>query len=277
MDIAYLVLAHTDPDLLACLCKELSKSGDVYIHINKKVLDEPFRDKIYGQDLGERVYILPNRFKICWGGYSILRATFSLLECALQKKQYDRVVLLTGQDYPIVSSGEILSFFESHRDIDFVYGDLNYPQITELYRQIDYRDIRWVHGLIAIVRRIIPNKYLKVKPKFFKVNGQSYPVYGISPKWSVCGDTAKKFLSFYKSNKAFNRYFKYMHAPDDYYAATTIRIFTPIESISIEPIFFEKGRKILTNEDYHDIKSSKCLFARKFGYKESTELISRLQ
>lgn len=51
------------------------------------------------------------RYCVQWGGYSILKATFSILEEALNHCKYDRLILLTGLDYPIKSDVVIQSFF----------------------------------------------------------------------------------------------------------------------------------------------------------------------
>ena len=91
-------------------------------------------------------------------------------------------------------------------------------------------------------------------------------------------------LHFYKNNRGFNRYFQFLHAPDDFYVATVLFNSKFRDSIeSRENIFKivwlpdDKGAKILEQEDYQELLSGNFLYAKKFQSGYSEELIQMLE
>ena len=53
------------------------------------------------------------------GGYNSIIATMRTIKLALSTNDYDRFVLLQGQDYPLYSPKEIHNFFEANIDVEF--------------------------------------------------------------------------------------------------------------------------------------------------------------
>ena len=117
--IAYIIIAHTDPKHLKTLVSELTKHADVFIHINKLSDIKPFIETFADLQSIHRVKFIDKRYRVHWAGYSILKATFELLENALATEDYDRVILLTGQDYPVKSSRELQKFFTENKKINY--------------------------------------------------------------------------------------------------------------------------------------------------------------
>ncbi|MFC1550421.1 beta-1,6-N-acetylglucosaminyltransferase [Candidatus Neomarinimicrobiota bacterium] len=120
MHIAYLILAHQSPEHLIRLIHALNKTDahvDFFLHIDAK----SDRSKFHKISLTfENVRILKKPVKIFWGGFSIVRATILLMQEALQHSKFDRMVLLSGCDYPIKPNAEIMSFFQQHPDEQFI-------------------------------------------------------------------------------------------------------------------------------------------------------------
>ena len=116
MKIAYLILAHKEPQQLARLADRLSKTGDVYIHIDK---NQNFNDFALVLKDMPRVYLESKRNRVSWAGWSIVKSYIQLLSVAYNdKKNYDRFVFLTGQDYPLMTNSEILLEFENNVNIE---------------------------------------------------------------------------------------------------------------------------------------------------------------
>lgn len=286
MKIAYLILAHSDPEGLKKLTEKLVSHGEVYIHINARNDLNPFEKAI--ETLGEaakKVHFASKREKINWAGYSIVRATFTLLDDALRKDAYDRITLITGQDYPIKDEKKILDVYEKYRDISFVTGTAHTAATKEELMLIDFRDLRLLHlftkTLVHPIQRRI--KFLQRKD-YVVVDGRKYTIYGISPKWSITGDAARYLLDFHNKNKSYNHYFATRHASDDYYVATALFNSKFRDKIDNNTDFFwlkflpnNGGTKVLDESDIESIRETQALFARKFDSEKSEILYGLLE
>ncbi len=213
-----------------------------------------------------------------WGGYSILEATFAMMEQAFQQDTYDRFVLLTGLDYPIRSDEEIRAFFLSNAHTEYIHADVvSGEQYGHLYYHAS-RDHRILHKCFQLYEKILRKSGRKGKKDYVVYKGKKYPLYGIAPKWALSGECASYLLRFYKHNRTFNRYFQLMHAPDDFYVATVLFNSKFRDSIESENDIFkiiwlpdDKGARILNQEDYQELKDGSHLYAKKFqsGYSEA--------
>ncbi len=277
MDIAYLVIAYTDPPQLHRLVDQLSLSGDVYLHINRKVNIAPFAKEL--ANCGRNLHWATKRYRVNWCGFSILNATFQLLEDALNNHEYDRIILLTGQDYPIKSASFIKDFFQRNNNVDFVYGDICDEKKIESIRTY----YCWDYGknadrLLRRLRLIFPKSFFIVRTGELEYNGAKYPYRGLGPKWALSGYSARKLLNFWQNNPRINRLFKSMHAPDDIYVPTVSRIIIDEKLISTEPIFYLDTivKRNLCIDDLEVLKSLDALYARKFFSNTSDTLVDAL-
>ena len=281
INIAYLVIAYMDPEQLKRLAVRLTKTSDVYVHINASVDIAPF-ESVLADVKGEgKVEFSRERYKVVWAGYSILKATFSMMEQAMRQKKYDRYVLLTGLDYPTKSDEEIQAFFREHAHTEFIHAaELNgsMPRLDHLH-YYTARDRRVLNKCLQIYEQMLRKIGKKAKPDYVMQDGKKYLIYGIAPKWALSGECASYLLEFYKSNKKFNRYFEFMHAPDDFYVATVLFNSRFRDAIDSDKDIFkivwlpkDKGAKILEEEDYAELVGSEQLYAKKFQSGHSEEL-----
>lgn len=277
--IAYLVIAYMDPEQLKRLALRLTKTSDIYIHINSSVDIVPFQEALTDLPGPGRVIFSEKRFRIVWAGYTILKAAFSMIEQAFQQEQYDRFVLLTGLDYPIKSDEEIQAFFQEHSDVEYVRAAVvKGEKYDHLYYHAS-RDHKLLHKCFQMYEKLLRRLGRKGKPDYVRYRGKKYPLYGIAPKWALTGTCAKYVLNFYKNNPRFNRYFQLMHAPDDFYVATVLFNSAYRDHIEAEYDIFkivwlpaDKGAKILTEEDYTELTECRQLYAKKFQSDYSEKL-----
>lgn len=104
----FVVLAHTQPEILARLCRRLVPHR-IIIHVDRRVDLDPFRASVAG--FADRVTFLDNRVTIAWAGFSMVQATIYLYREALQcTEPGDHVVLLSGQCYPIRPIEEFVTY-----------------------------------------------------------------------------------------------------------------------------------------------------------------------
>ena len=118
---AYLIMAHTQPELLRKLLKMLdNERNDIYLHIDSKAKDYPL-DEIAAV-LQKSKCIFTERTDVKWGSYSQIHCEMILLKEAV-KTEHDYYHLLSGMDLPIKSQEQIFAFFEKYNGLEFVDED----------------------------------------------------------------------------------------------------------------------------------------------------------
>ena len=124
---AYLIMAHTQPELLKMLLKKLDdERNDIYLHIDSKAKDYPL-DEVSAV-LQKAKCVFTERTDVKWGSYSQIHCEMVLLKEAT-KTEHAYYHLLSGMDLPIKSQDEIHAFFEKYDGLEFVDEDL--PEISE--------------------------------------------------------------------------------------------------------------------------------------------------
>ena len=118
---AYLIMAHTQPELLRKLLKMLdNERNDIYLHIDSKAKDYPL-DEIAAV-LQKSKCIFTERTDVKWGSYSQIHCEMVLLKEAV-KTEHAYYHLLSGMDLPIKSQEQIFAFFEKYKGLEFVDED----------------------------------------------------------------------------------------------------------------------------------------------------------
>jgi len=117
MNIAYLIVAHNNPQLLKRAIGVLAcKDCAFFVHIDQKSDITEFSGIC-----GENVVFTEKRLPVYWGGFSQVRATLLLIHEALERwPSYDYLVLLSGSDYPLRTGSYIRSFFQENRGTEFI-------------------------------------------------------------------------------------------------------------------------------------------------------------
>ena len=115
--IAYICICHLDPYIVARTAKALQYEQDgFFIHVDNKTDITPFVSACDGL---KNVHFVENRIDNYWGGYSAIHAIMRTIKLAQSTDDYDRFVILQGQDYPLRSPKQIHEFFEEHADVEF--------------------------------------------------------------------------------------------------------------------------------------------------------------
>ena len=118
---AYLIMAHTQPELLKKLLQMLdNERNDIYLHIDSKAKDYPL-DEIAAV-LQKSKCIFTERTDVKWGSYSQINCEMILLKEAV-KTEHAYYHLLSGMDLPIKSQEQIFAFFEKYKGLEFVDED----------------------------------------------------------------------------------------------------------------------------------------------------------
>lgn len=300
MELAHLVLAHTDPEHIGRLARKLSAFSDVYIHIDSRVDATPF---VLAVANTRRVRFLRTRFPSEWGGWNAVEATVALIREALAEKCYDRLSFLQGLDYPLKSAPEITSYFSIHSGIEFIRA-CNVTQASNPYLYGKCRYVwfpnnkdRKISLVGRSVSRILRGSDIRTRSGVILDNGEFEVFWGCA-QWALTGLCGRYIVDFYDSHPSFNRWFYYAYPADELYfhtivfnssyaSRTTCGGHEPETTLALPrgPVekwrnlhYFEypKSVTVFGEQDYERLRIRPELYLRKVTTEASTGLLDRL-
>src|SRR3954453_2826522 len=115
MKLVYIVLAYKLPEMLIRLVDALDRpSTSFLVHVDSKTDDMTFQAMVDGLARHSNVHFLEERIECHWAEFGRVAASLAgLRQFVTDAETGDRVVLLSGQDYPIKSLNGIESFFQA--------------------------------------------------------------------------------------------------------------------------------------------------------------------
>ena len=288
MNIAYLIAAHTDPEQLKRLVKSLTYKGNTFfVHIDKKQDIYPFKEILKEC---KNVIFIKNRIADYWSGFSHLRALDSLLEESLQF-HFDRLVYISGLDYPVWSNEKMESWYLENADKQIVCA-YNLTKCGDPYPQGKISHLAWWdvpiknEKLFNKTRRKLNDFLMNFKhPLSFSVDGTEWDVFWGSDWWSMTYDAAKYVFETYHNHREIEKYFKWCFCPSELWVQTIlansekyknlIDYTTTFKLEAVTPLeFIDYGESmyIWKEKDFERIIDSGKMFIRKTTSKESSEL-----
>lgn len=220
MKIAFLILAHDQPRILARLVDRLREPrASIYLHVDRKA---DLAEMISAISNPERLKILSGkeRVSVHWSGYSTVRAILSLLNSAYGDGA-DRFALLSGSDYLTADVANICDRLA--QDQEFIQVD----------REVDPGGDNWFDrcaGCVFLGDRswLNPrsgNRHLKrlaeearhVLPR----RSFPFPVYFGSSWWCLTRDAVAEVLA--PGRKAVLERFRYARLPEEMVFHTIVK------------------------------------------------------
>lgn len=273
-----MIIAHNDWTLLNQLLSCIDdKRNSVFIHIDKK---SDFKiDDIYVPTEASCIYI--KRRKVTWGGWSMIAAELDLITAAIESAEFDYLHLLSGQDLPLKTSGEIHEWFDEHQGSNYIAIDRDpenrsdvIGRITKYWlfqncvgrsKGIIYSLLRRADVLCSWIQKIFKvDRTRKISMKIYK-----------GPQWfSITGEMAREIL---KHRKEIQKWFQWSFCADEMFLQT-IAYNSPLKETivndSLRAIDWERGNPYtFTREDEGLLLNSGDLFARKFSTEVDREII----
>jgi hypothetical protein len=202
-----------------------------------------------------------------WGGFGHVRASLKGIgELVTSGADPDYTILLSGQDYPIKPNAFIQEFLERGDGRSFF---LHFPLPTEnwshggLDRLRDWH-LRWrgVHVRLPL-RRSLPGG---LRP------------WGGSAYWIVSRSALRTIAGFVDANPEYVRFFEHVDIPDELFFQTILLNSPEAERcVDFRLHHTEWSREpapaILVKDDFPQLVSSSCLFARKFDAAVDGEIL----
>jgi len=285
MKIAFIITAYNKPAQLIRLVNCLGhKAGheNIYVHIDKKA-DFSEADILTGTN---KLITIFKKYPVYWGGFNQLQAILSLIEKALEKNDYDYVVLLSGQDLPVLPHDDIMNFFKKNSGLSFI---TSYKFPTNVWPSFKngFERVHWfwfmdyVQRFRGIQRFHILSHYVFDKFNIIRPSAKGLEFYGGSDWWMLPGEIAGHCLEQFQSSNKIRDCFKYSFIPTEMFFHTVIGNSPYRNSVTNHNYRFipwspgHQGHPDnITIRHKNDIKNSGCLFARKFDLEIDPEIFT---
>ena len=278
--VAMLVMAHNEPQLLMLQLKRLARDFDVYIHTDKKA------ERLLSESIpsSARIRQIPSR-RTPWGTTDFLRVELELIRTAMAKG-YDRYVLVSGQCVPLKSNHQIQEALWKTREVEWIGSRKLVSPVDDGYLQRVQR-VYWhspwrYRGIRAFLYWVVEYA-LEFFYRFLWRKRELVGDFYWGETWFALSHHAlSKAMAYGEEDSRFSRVFRGARLVEELYLQTALRrVGTPDAHFlpCISYTDWEKGPetpRVLDMSDYEKIMASPHLFARKFTWAKSRELVERL-
>lgn len=275
MNIAYCVICHKNTKILQETIDLLYRENDIYIHVDKKTDFNQFLS------LKEKVYFLYEREIVSWGSFSQVEVMLKLLK-STYRKNYDYIVLLSGDCLPLKNSSEIKKFLLENNGNEYIGVVKNIDQENLINRRVKYKypnkffkkydQKSYFEKIITKIQFkwniFLKNKYYDELPKLYK-----------GSQWFIITTECRDYIfNYLEKNPNYKKAFYDSYCGDEIFFQTIIcnskyknKIYKIDQNddnlMALRYIDWKSGPeypKILNENDYEKIKKTNCLFGRKF-------------
>jgi hypothetical protein len=293
MKIAFLIAAHTYPELLVRLVRRLqSPIASIFIHIDKDADIHPFKELFLREEILD-VYWVP-RVRCRWGTFDQVKASLSLLREALRMDhKADMYMLLSGQDYPLRTVEFMASFFEQNKGISFVkwarlpwsiWPDAGgFERLTHYHFSIGKQRLEYPSKELPRARRL---RFIYRLCDLFLPKIRTLPMdlvlYGGLSWWNITREAAERIFIYLWHNAHFARIFRYTKSSDEIFFQTILvnSEGSSLDNNDLRCVFWDGRRNeypaIVRIEDFDEIKSSGKFFTRKVDPRYSLDLMDKI-
>jgi hypothetical protein len=287
--VAYLVLAHADPEQCTRLVSRLlaDRSSHVFVHLDLKTKSD-FSNAAKLDPV--RVHFVRERYEVFWAGFSMIKGVLAVMKEALASKiDFGYLVLLSGMDYPIRHPDEVREHLytqQFRQHINRVNVADSPEHYLKLARRYTFHDAWLPAGKVDKLFR----KVGTIAAIPFKQKRLDATICVGSSWWAITSEFGRYVLNFISEHEEYDRYFRYLHSPDEHYFQTILEN-SPF-AFEAPPILTYTGRgmwktanlhvihpslkKIYTAVEFEEVMASKRCFVRKVNTEASTSLLDRI-
>lgn len=276
---AYLIMAHNEQDLLCkLLCALDNENNCLFLHLDKKFKADIEKIK---SCVKKSKLVFTKRFNIKWGSFEMVKCELEMLKTALNEQKFEYIHLLSGCDIPLKSQEKIYAFFDRYSGREFVSvsdKQLNFSQLSRV------KFYHFFAGRRNLFNRICTKSESLIQNKLGVNRLKDLEVYRGAQWFSITFE----FAEYIVSEKDFiYKQFKNTLIPDEFFVQTLLMnskfkdnlfYFGEKENIGdMRYIDWNRGHPYtFKSEDYDELTSSNCLFARKFSNEVDSEIVEKL-
>ena len=287
---AFLIMAHHQPELLRRLIAYLDdERNDIYLHIDRKSTElhpEDFRSITKNAGL-----FFTQRIPVTWGGYSQIRCELLLLKEAV-KRGYSYYHLLSGADIPLISQNDFHSFFEQIKGKEIV--GFARPQISadeldrfNVYHFFQDRIGRESSTPLARIEHVSIRLQHLLRISRVKCYQKKYGISVLQKgtNWfDITDDLARYVL---EKEKEIRKMYRWTRCCDEVFLQMLVansafrdRLFYKGFGSYLSNLRYVDWRRgspyVFREQDYEEIVTSKCFFARKFDLSIDDRIVDKL-
>lgn len=276
MDICYGIITHKNSNILRNTVNLLGKDNKLFLHIDKKVDFDNF------VEYKEKVNFIKDNVNVEWGKYSQIECILKIIKEA-SKIKFDYLCILSGDDMPLKSSGQIKKFFKDNKGKEFIGID-NKISSNSLKIRVKYKYKGFHYKKNKnIIEKITSN--LQKRLGLIEKNNifEKLPTLYKGPNWfCISYELCKYILEFLEANSWYEEAFKQSLCADEVFFQTLImnspfkdKIYKYNEvddnHMALRYIDWKTGPeypRVLDESDFERIKqheNNNCIFARKFN------------
>lgn len=282
---AYIIMAHKNPKQLYRLVSALNDGlSEFFIHIDQTAYFAQFEIL---KDLGEIVHFI-KRFDSKWGGIGTIQAFLGGMKTIRNSvNKFDRILLLSGQDYPIKSNEYINDFLKNSPHSVFMnyFPIPNYKKWPGSDRGGWYRVDKYYFGTkwyqfffsksLNLLSTYIPFLKRKMPDGMKPFTGQTW--------WNLDMNTLNYILDYSEKHPEYLAFHKNTFVADELYVQMILAnsndemLLKSIENSEKRFTIWDKPDsphpKILRTTDLDAIEASDDWFARKFDDNVDSEIL----
>lgn len=224
MKQAILLIVHDKLELSKRLISYFQGKCDVFVHIDRKLnIDDETLRSIQALPGVKGVY---QKYKVNWGGFSILKVELFLLKKAMAHSSFGYVHLLSGTDYPIRPLDRFLNKFDAD-DNDYIESthlpDPNWHSNTMHRLQylflMDFNPVKKDSDIIAKWKFGEKLAHYGLKCKI----PDTFPhIYGGSQWFSLTRKCVTALIDYTDKHPHFFNRMRFVFAPDEIYIPTVV-------------------------------------------------------
>lgn len=283
MKQAILITAYKNYSHLCDLVNFFDSDFLIYIHIDKKSLIS--HEEIKELRSNENVACVSQEYKINWGDINHLKSIIYLAKRAITDENNTFFHLITGHDYPIKDLNCFKSFGQNLNQNFMEFHSLPYDSWPEggMDRLSRFNLYDWVDGKSGLGERFVKGiSKIQNKIGFKRKFTKDFPqLFGGSTYWSINREAMLYVFNYMSTYPNYLKRFRFSFCSEEIFFQT-ILLNSPLKESFINDnlrfiIWEERNGNFPANldeADYNSIKESNALFARKFEYPCSQDLLN---
>ncbi|MGB4398362.1 MAG: beta-1,6-N-acetylglucosaminyltransferase [Daejeonella sp.] len=275
MRVAHIIMAHKNPEQLERLVIAMKHSMfDLYIHLDKKSNINDFNHLVKYPN----VFFIQNRVECNWGGFSFVKAILnSVTEVLSSEREYQFLNLMSGQDYPLKTAGELYNYLSKNLHTSFIaYERVDHSwweHAVSRYKTYHFTDFKLMgrYLLQKITNKLMPHRKFPLNLTLYGSTNSSW--------WVLSADAAQYLVDFIKDNAKLKRFMKFTWGADEF-IITTIIMNSPFKdqviNDNLRHINWSSGGahpKIFAKDDLNELVNTNKYFARKFDTDIDKEIL----
>lgn len=287
--LAFLISVQKDARQLRDLVNSLPAEAEFYIHVDRKRNRRHFEEGLQRQD----VHFINHRVSAISGSLNEAEVQVALIRAALEGDKADYLVNISSLDYPLWSNSRIEAFFDNAGDKEFLQGVAMPGQGKTAYKYTDFQLLQdhhwrsgtWKNRVRSLARHMLAGGHVH-KTLRIHCPDKTYTLYRGGTAWAITRGLGRLIVNEWDNNRHLKKYFSTSYRPvetfiptvafNSGFASRCMPVRGRYDGVAkLLPLTYISGRtaKVLTEDDFSDIKSADKMFCRQVvtGYSDGVK------